>query len=77
MKVVTSRPPVNPSPSKKLLTRPEAAEYLGVKTNTLEVWASTQRYGLSYIKVGRSVRYRMADLDAFIDARTVTPGESH
>lgn len=58
-----------------MLTREQAAEYLGVKPGTLEVWASTQRYGLPYVKVGRCVRYRRADLDRFIEAQTVRPGE--
>lgn len=63
----------NPDRAKKLITRAEAAEYLGVKPGTLEVWATNQRYDLKYIKVGRSVRYRIADLEAFIESRTVAP----
>lgn len=60
----------------KLLTREEAAEYLGCKPQTLAVWATTKRYGLRYIKVGRCVRYRIADLEAFLNARTVGAAES-
>ena len=55
----------------QLLTRKEAAEYLGVKPHTLNVWASTKRYNLKYIKVGRMVRYRKEDLDDFLTERTV------
>ncbi|MCX5653264.1 MAG: helix-turn-helix domain-containing protein [Planctomycetota bacterium] len=55
----------------ELLTRAEAAEYLGLAAQTLAVWASTQRYALRYVKVGRNVRYRKADLDRFLEARTV------
>lgn len=51
-----------------LLSRSEAANYLGIKGQTLAVWASTKRYGLAFIKVGRSVKYRPEDLDAFIAA---------
>ena len=54
-----------------LLTREQAAEYLGVKPQTLAVWASTQRYELPFIRVGRSVKYRQTDLDAFLKRRTV------
>jgi len=54
-----------------LLTREEAAKYLDVKPQTLACWATTKRYGLRYIKIGRSVRYRKADLDRFLEARTV------
>ena len=44
--------------SKKLLSRREAAELLGVKPQTLAAWHITGRYGLPLVKVGRSVRYR-------------------
>lgn len=54
-----------------LLTRKEAADYLGVQAETLAVWACTHRYSLPYIKVGRAVRYRKADLDAWLDSRRV------
>ncbi len=57
--------------SSDLLTRREAAGYLGVTERTLAVWACTKRYGLPIVKIGRLVRYRRADLDAFIERRTV------
>lgn len=60
------------APSKQLLTRDEAAEYLGVKSNTLAIWHTTGRYGLPLVKVGRAVRYRLADLEAFLERRTCT-----
>ena len=53
----------------QLLSRKEAARLLGVKSGTLEVWASTRRYELPFIKVGRLVKYRMSDLEAFVEAR--------
>lgn len=58
-------------PQHTLLTRTEAAAFLGVSKGTLEVWACTKRYPLPYVKVGRLVKYRLADLQAFIVARTV------
>lgn len=57
--------------SPNLLCREEAAEYLGVKPRTLDVWASTHRYNLKFIKVGRLAKYRIEDLDDFLDRRTV------
>ncbi len=54
-----------------LLTREEAAAYLGVTPHTLAVWKSTKRYNLPVVKVGRLARYRKTDLDAFIARRTV------
>jgi hypothetical protein len=34
----------------------------------------TGRYGLPFIRVGRSIRYRKTDIDAWIASRVVTPG---
>ncbi|MBT4880871.1 MAG: helix-turn-helix domain-containing protein [Alphaproteobacteria bacterium] len=56
----------------RLLSRKEAAEFLGVKEITLAVWKSTKRYNLPVIKVGRLVKYRYADLLDFVERRTVT-----
>lgn len=48
----------------------EAAALLSLKNpGTLAVWRTTKRYPLSYIKVGRRVRYRREDIDAFILSR--------
>ena len=55
----------------KLLTRTEAAEYLGVRAQTLATWHVTGRYHLPVVKVGRSVRYRLADLEAWLASRTI------
>ena len=52
-------------------TTPEAAEFLGVKPSTLEVWRSTKRYPLPYIKIGAKVFYRQSALDEFEKSRTV------
>lgn len=49
----------------------EAAETLGVKPTTLQIWRCTKRYPLPYIKVGRLVRYRQSALDAFLNSRTL------
>lgn len=48
----------------------QAATALGVKASTLAVWRSTGRYDLPFAKIGRLVRYRLADLAKFIDSRT-------
>ena len=54
-----------------LLTQAQAAELLTLKPATLEVWRSTKRYALRYVKVGRFVRYRLSDVEAFIRSREV------
>ena len=58
--------------SSPLLNREQAAEYLGIKKQTLAAWASMGRYDLPLIKVGRSARYRLSDLDDFIERRRIT-----
>lgn len=54
----------------QLLTRPQAAKFLNIKEQTLAVWASSKRYPLPMVKVGRSVRYRLSDLEAFVAQNT-------
>ena len=49
-----------------LCTRRQAAEDLGIKENTLAVWATTKRYSLPYVKIGRLVKYKREDLERFI-----------
>ena len=47
-----------------LLSTPEAADYDGTKPHTLECWRTNGRYCISFVKVGRLVKYRRADRDA-------------
>jgi excisionase family DNA binding protein len=54
-----------------LLSEIEAAEILNVTAGTLSVWRCTRRYPLPYVKVGRAIRYRLADLEAWLQSRTV------
>ncbi len=49
--------------SNGLMTGQQAAAYLHLSVGALAVWASTRRYELPFIKCGRAVRYRQADLD--------------
>jgi len=51
-----------------LMTRKQAARYLGTTARTLAVWDCTKRYNLRPLKLGRrSVRYRRSDLDRFLE----------
>jgi len=60
----------NMEKSPQLLDEISAAAILGVTPGTLQVWRCTKRYNLIYIKIGRLVKYRLADLMAFIESRT-------
>lgn len=53
----------------KLLSPDDVAALLGVAPHTLAVWRCEKRQKLAYVKVGRKVRYRAADVNAFIAAQ--------
>ncbi len=53
----------------ELLTRNEAATYLGIAEATLAIWASNGTQTLPLVKIGRLVRYQKSDLDAYIARR--------
>lgn len=54
----------------QLLDEQAAAAYLDLKPGTLSVWRSTGRYAIPFVKIGRNVRYRRADLDVWLEQRT-------
>jgi len=52
-----------------LLTVGEASEYLGVSPLTIYDWVSQRK--ITYIKVGRLVKFRQAHLEAWIEKHTI------
>ena len=46
-----------------LLTPLDVSRLLRIPESTLAVWRSTGRVQLAFVKVGRAVRYRRADID--------------
>jgi len=52
-----------------LLKNTEAANLLKIKPETLAVWRAEHRYNIPFIKVGRSVRYRLSDLEVWLESR--------
>jgi len=66
---------VNPIlPTSDLLNEVQAAVILDTSVGTLQVWRSTGRYKIPFIKIGRNVRYKRADLEAWIESRTRSTG---
>jgi hypothetical protein len=55
----------------ELVDEKRAAQILGITPGTLGVWRCVRRYKLPYVKIGRAVRYRVEDLERFIESRTV------
>jgi excisionase family DNA binding protein len=58
-------------PAPRYLTTAQAAAYLNVTRKQLESWRS-KGCGPAFSKLGRLVRYAVADLDAWMAARRVT-----
>lgn len=60
--------------NEQLVDEVKAAKILGVTRGTLQVWRSCGRYSIPFIKVGRLVRYRISDLEAWLVSRTRATG---
>lgn len=56
-----------------LATPKEIAEHLHVKEQTLRMWASKGR-GPAFVMVEGARRYRWADVEAYLEERTVRHG---
>lgn len=56
----------------QLLDPPGVSERLLIPVQTLAVWRSRGE-GPRYMKIGKHVRYSVAELDAWLSERTVTP----
>ncbi len=60
--------------SDPLLSTFQAADYLGVPRQTLSVWRSRKPpTGPAHMRVGKHVRYRLSDLDAWLDRQRTDP----
>jgi DNA-binding transcriptional MerR regulator len=67
--MTTSLPPVA-----GLLDTAEAAAYIRLPARTLEYYRS-RGVGPSFLRVGRRIFYRRAELDLWLDSCRVEPGE--
>ncbi len=59
----------DPLAASPLLSTKQAAIYLGLSNSTLNKWRCYGT-GPSFVKLGRAVRYRKAQLDEFLATRT-------
>ncbi len=67
------REPVQTAGRRGLVNIREAADYLGLSTNTLYQWCSKRR--LPHIKVGRLVKFDLQELDSWIKKNRVKTTE--
>jgi excisionase family DNA binding protein len=58
-----------------LLDPEEVAKMLGVRVRTLQTWRS-RRQGPTYVKVGKLVRYKSADVMAYIERHRIDVGQA-
>lgn len=54
-----------------ILTTRQAAQYLGLSMSTLNKWRC-YGFGPKYLKLGRAVRYRLEELDRYLEARLLS-----
>jgi excisionase family DNA binding protein len=50
----------------RTLGNDEAARYIGIQPSTLRTWVSRRK--VPYCRVGRLVRFRIGDLDRFLES---------
>ena len=62
------------APPREYLDTEEAARFLGLSATALEHWR-TRREGPPFVKVGRAVRYSIAELRDFMSAHRLEPLE--
>jgi excisionase family DNA binding protein len=55
----------------KMLTTKEAAKRLGITEQTLRLWTQKKKVNLPYVKMGVAIRYRLSDIDDFINRSIV------
>lgn len=60
------------TPQDPLLTPEQVAQKLAISENTLTTWRSTGRQQIPFVKVGHLVRYRPADVAAYVERRLQT-----
>lgn len=59
-------------PADSRLTPAQAAEILNVSKDTLQIWRSTGRHNLPFVKIGGRVNYRVGDIRDWIERRSRT-----
>jgi len=58
---------------KRLLRAPELADYIG--TTTLNVYQMVSKRQIPFVKIGRSVRFDLRTIDAWIESQAVKVGD--
>lgn len=60
---------MNQVETRQVLTQKQAASMLGISPATMQMWR-WQNIGPRYLKLGRLVRYRLQDIEAYLASKT-------
>lgn len=67
----TSTSTTTPAITPAVLTPEQAAAYLGINEHTLACWRSNRQQRIPFLKIGSRVKYRLKDLEAWVESRLV------
>ena len=59
-----------------LYTTKQAAEFLNFKVQTIEQWRA-QGKGPKYAKLGKEVRYKLGDLETYLEENSIDPSDNN
>ena len=59
-----------------LLSTEQAARYLGLNPQTLQIWRTQGGSDLPWIQVGRKVKYRWGDIQGYLQDHQQRPGQT-
>ena len=60
----------------RLVTEAEAAAILSTTPGTLKQDRHAGGFGLPFVRLGRAIRYDLAEIERYIEANTVRPDEA-
>jgi excisionase family DNA binding protein len=64
----------NTSPISRLLTKAELAPRLGITTRTVDSWMA--KGYLPFLKIGRTVRFRLSDVELYLNEHSLVARRS-
>jgi excisionase family DNA binding protein len=57
-------------PQEELLNKPDVAQWLGVSVGAVDGYRREEEGGLPFVQVGRAVKFRRNDVEAWLEKRT-------
>ena len=60
----------------RLIGIEELSERIGLRPHTIYQWISQRRMPFPYVKIGRSVKFEICDVNTWIEAQKIAPSEN-